>query len=419
MFEINKTLLQLLKYKSEYRKLRGLVKLDLFDKDIVNIIKCIDKYWEAEEKEDKMNMGVFSSMIITQRGITDVTAGIYKDIILVMHDKPDKVIAKALVKGLRELEFAKKVDDTLTSYNLGEDINFYESIALFVKEFEKDIKKAVDLNWCNASIEDILNDEINGIKLSWRLACLQNSMPNLKTGQQIIVAARPGKGKTSFCADSITNFATQKAIKESGRPIVWFNNEGKAFKCKGACIRSALRKTFNELVDIGWEKADKLYSEKVGSETIKIFDIHGRDNNFLERIISEYNPIVVIWDMLDNVRGFNNTKRDDQRLEQLYQWSRECSVIYDFLSIATSQISADGDNTRFISDSLLNGSKTGKPAACDAIITIGAIDKVGFERSRFINIPKTKFSPKQGYDSFCKTEVVFDGERSAYLNPKV
>lgn len=365
-----------------------------------------------------MNMGVFSSMLITQRGITDITAGIYKDIILVMYDKPDKTVATALVKGLRELEFAKRVDDTLISYNLGEDIDFYESIALTVKEFEKDIKRSVDISWCDASVEDILNEEINGIKLSWKLTCLQNSMPNLRTGEQIIVAARPGKGKTSFCADAITNFAIQKAVQDSGRPIVWFNNEGKAFKCKGACIRSSLKKTYDELIDIGLKKSNKIFMEKLGRKTIRIFDIHGRDNNFLERIIAEHNPIVVIWDMLDNVRGFTNTKRDDQRLEHLYQWARECSVMYDFLSIATSQISAEGSNTRFISDSLLNGSKTGKPAACDAIITIGCIDKVGFENSRFINIPKTKFAPKQGYDSFCRTEVVFDSERSIYLNPK-
>jgi len=336
-----------------------------------------------------------------------------------MMDAPDETITKALIKGLRTLEFAKLIDDASNSYAVGEDIDFYEVVRNLVQDFEKDIRSSIDSDWCKASVEDIIKDEISGVPLKFPLACLQGSMPNMKTGQQIILAARPGKGKTSFCAHACTNFAKDETFKDLGRPIIWFNNESKAIRIKGTCIRSALGKSTDQIIEAGWTTIEEEYNQAVGKDTIRILDVHGRDHKYLERIIEEQNPIVVVWDMLDNVRGFSNSKRDDQRLEKLYQWARECSVIYDFLSIPTSQISDAGSNTMYVPDTYLKDSRTGKQGACDAIIMLGSIDKQGFENSRFINIPKTKFSPLTGFSASCKTEVVFNPDTANFLNPKV
>jgi len=83
LFEINKTLLQLFKYKKQYNKLRGLVKLNLLDKEIVDIIKEIDKYWKCTQ-DDVMNIGVFSSQLFTSQNNDDVKNSIYEDVLLTM-----------------------------------------------------------------------------------------------------------------------------------------------------------------------------------------------------------------------------------------------------------------------------------------------------------------------------------------------
>jgi replicative DNA helicase len=418
MFEINKTLLQILKYKKEYNKIRGFVKLSLLDKEIVDVIKTIDKYWkEADKEETEININVLNTKLFTSNNIDEVKKNIYQDILLVMQDDPDEDVANSLIKGLREIEFAKKIDDTVTDYSIGLDICLYDEIQGLVKEFEKDLLRNVDCSWCDASIEDIIQEEQKGFNLNWPLKCLQQSMPTLKTGQQVIIAARPGKGKTSFCAHACTQFAQQ--LQSLDRPILWFNNESKAIRIKGTCFRSALNKTFEEIIETGWNESSVKYNKIIGKNTIRIYDIHGRDYKYIERIISDNNPIVVVWDMLDNIRGFESSKREDQRLENLYQWARESSVIYDFLSLPTSQISDSGSDMMFVPDAFLKDSRTGKQGACDAIITIGSIDKQGFENSRFINIPKYKNSAMPGCNPACKTEVVFDGDRARYLNPKV
>jgi len=103
----------------------------------------------------------------------------------------------------------------------------------------------------------------------------------------------------------------------------------------------------------------------------------------------------------------------------MYQWARECSVKYDFLSLPTSQVSVEGAGTQWIPESCLKDSKTGKQGACDAIITIGTEDRVGFENSRFIYIPKTKSKPVDGALADCRSEAVFHSAASLYLNPKL
>src|SRR6056297_2305009 len=418
MFEINKTLLQILKYKKEYNKIRGFVKLSLLDKEIVDVIKTIDKYWkEADKEETEININVLNTKLFTSNNIDEIKKNIYQDILLVMQEDPDKEVAGSLIKGLREIEFAKKIDDTVTDYSVGLDICLYDEVQNLVKEFEKDLLRNVDCSWCDASIEDIIQEEQKGFNLNWPLKCLQQSMPTLKTGQQVIIAARPGKGKTSFCAHACTQFAQQ--LQGLDRPILWFNNESKAIRIKGTCIRSALNKTFDEIIETGWNASSAEYTKMIGKDTIRIYDIHGRDYKYIERIISDNNPIVVVWEMLDNIKGFESAKREDQRLENLYQWARESSVIYDFLSLPTSQMSHSGSDMMFVPDTFLKDSRTGKQEACDAIITIGSIDKQGFENSRFINIPKYKNSAMQGCNPACKTEVVFDGDRARYLNPKI
>ncbi len=422
MYQINKTLLQILTYRDQWQKLKSSIHLDRFDKEIRAVLKQIDKYWHAHEL-DEMDMETFVMAFYLNNIVSDKERDFYNKIFELMSQEPDWEIGKDLIRDLRTMEFNKEVESAQNDFALGQDIDIYETIRGHVSEFERDIRRDADTGYCTASIQDILEDEEHGSKLPWHLDCLRRAMPGLRTGMQVIVAARPGKGKTSFLAHANVQFLQGEYIKSSGRPIVWFNNEGKKIRIKGSHVRAALRKDFDEISEIGWESAQDQYANIIGAEdNLRIYDIHGRDYMYLERIIENDKPAVVVWDMLDNVKGFYGSRgndRKDQQLEALYQWARECAVKYDFLSLPTSQISVEGANTQWVPDSMLKDSKTGKQGACDAIITIGSVEREGFTDSRFIYVPKTKFKPAVGFPADCRTEVVFDGTRSLYLNPKV
>lgn len=362
MFQINKTLLQVLRTKEGYKKLSGSVKPSLFDKEIRAILLQITKYWDTYISEhDEINIEIFAQGFrLHNQHLTDDEWEVYQDIFLIMQETPDETIAFELIKELKTMQFSKEVDDATAEYATGEEIDLFERLRELVNEYERDIRRVASSGWCKASLEDIVTDELKGQVLVPRLHCLQNSMPSLRTGMQIIVAARPGKGKTSFCADLITGFMLNESYRKSGRPILWFNNEGKAIRIKGNCVRSALRKDFNAIMQMGWANAsDQFELLTGGNDRLRIYDIHGRDYKFIERIIEEAEPICVIFDMLDNIKGFRagGTNRTDERLEKLYQWSRESAVIYDFLSIATSQVSAEGADMQWVPETFLKDSR--------------------------------------------------------------
>jgi len=342
MYQINKTLLQILTTKEQWQKLRSSIHLDRFDKEVRAVLSQIKKYWKHHDDEH-MNMEVFVSQFFIDVPCSDQERIYFNKMFELMLSEPDEPTSKDIIRNLRLMEFNREIENAQNDYTLGADIDLYETIRGYVGEFEVDIRRDADTGYCTASIKDIMDDEQNGSRLDWMLESLRRAMPDLRTGHQVIIAARPGKGKTSFVAHAVTHMLQGEYLKESGRPVVWFNNEGKKIRIKSNCVRAALHRNFDEIIELGWESATEKYNSVIGAaDNLRIYDIHGRDYMYLERILENDKPAVVVWDMLDNVKGFYGSKgndRKDQQLEALYQWARECAVKYDFLSLPTSQIS--------------------------------------------------------------------------------
>lgn len=422
MYQINKTLLQLLTHRQEYNKLWSSIPLSRFDKEIRTVLNAIDVYWRSTEGNE-WNQELFESKFFFGSDLSGDERKLYSSIFKVMQTDPDKNTAKEIIRELRLLKFSKEIEDVQNSYALGEEIDLYEAVRDVLQEFEHDVRRTSDEGYCRATVEEVIQDGISGNSLEWGLECLNRSMPDLRTGLQIIGAARPGVGKTSFMVDQCVHFVRGKYIQETRRPVVWFNNEGKGVRIKGGFLRAALNRNFEQIAELGIEEAERRLTEKCGDPALfQVYDIHGKDYKYLERIIEKVQPCVVVWDMLDNVRGapgYKSGDRTDQRLEGLYQWAREGAAMYDFLSLPTSQVSVEGAGLQWIPENALKDSKTGKQGACDAIITIGTNDKPGFERSRFIYVPKTKSEPLPGAYADCRTEVVFNKGSGNYLNPKL
>lgn len=406
--------------KKEFNKLDSNVHLDRFDKEERVLIKQIRKYHKDHPDTDRVNMEIFSQKFFLDVPCTPDEVVVYRLLFKSISKEPDPEVAKNIIRDLRVMEFNKALEDAQNSYILGEDIDLYETVADHVHYFESDIRRAANADYCKATVQEILEDHENGSIMPWKLRCLQESMPGVRTKNQIIVALRPGRGKTSFMVDNCVHWLKPGGyLRESNRPVLWFNNEGDKLKIKGSFLRCVLCRDFQGIQEMGWERAQELYDELIGGpDMVQIYDIHNRDYKYLQRIIEDKNPGVVVWDMLDNVRGFSADRRD-QELESLYQWAREMAVQHDFLSLITSQVSDQGANLQWIPDNCLKDSRTGKQGACDAIITIGTNDDPGFERVRYVYIPKEfKGSPLEGASPKCLTEVIFDSPTCRYLNAK-
>jgi replicative DNA helicase len=413
VFEIYKTTLQLIKHKERYNKLRGIINQTVIDADVKKLLTCVDQYWRNYPGHDRVNPDtLLAELGLKYQDMAEADKQMYAGMIDVMMQEPDEDTAKGFIRSIRTLDFADRLEKAYEAFHSGADMDLFDTVKHLGETFEADISRYESVDYVRDSIIEIIRDAEHGTRLPWHLTGLNGAMPTCRTGEQIIFAARPGKGKTSFCAAQAVHVAS---CTPDDRPVVWFNNESYGTKIKGTLYRAALGRTFNEIVELGGEAAQEMYEEATGGrDRIRIFDIHGRDYRFLEGLIAKHKPAVIFWDMLDNVHGFGEAQRTDLRLESLYQWAREQSVIHDFLSIPTSQISVEGEGLAWCDQSMLKDSKTAKQGACDAIIMMGSVSKKNQLDSRFLYIPKTKYAPSKGFRADCAQEIVFDGARCKF-----
>lgn len=311
----------------------------------------------------------------------------------------------------------------LERYNEGEEINLGSVLRDTIDRFETDTNRKVKTPWVQDDIGDLLADDEHDNGFHWRLPELGLAMRPLRAGDFLIVAARPDVGKTTFLTDALTHFAPQvdQVFPDENRTILWFNNEGPGKRIVSRLHQSALNATMSDLVTLntkGTVRQDYLKATGGRPDIIRIFDVHDFWNHEIEDIIRTTNPAIIVFDMVDNIRfggdTNNNGQRTDQLLEAMYQWARVIGVKYDCVTIATSQISADGENLRFPFMSMLKDSKTGKQGAADAILTIGF--QVDFPSERYLGLPKNKLA-REGGPKQPSITTVFDGQRGRFREP--
>lgn len=226
---------------------------------------------------------------------------------------------------------------------------------------------------------------------------------------------------TSFIADQITHMAPQllELFPGERRPILWLNNEGPGNRIINRVRQAALGITISEIVELGPLAAAARYHELIGGEDmIQVFDIHGQQNYEVLELIRKYRPGLVVFDMIDNIHFHGSTlhggERTDQLLEAMYQWARDQCVKFEFIGLATSQISDAGEQMQYPAQNMLKDSRTGKQGACDFIITLG--EQATFPNTRFIGCTKNKIV-RQGGKYSPQAQVFFDRDRSRFKMP--
>jgi replicative DNA helicase len=336
-------------------------------------------------------------------------------------------VASGIMKRLVEAGIAADLADTLLNYSEGGEIDIRANLMAALDSYDAQVVRVVKNPQVLDRIEDLLKAEENDVGFHWRLPCLNRHIKPLQGGDFGVIAARPDKGKTTFCAAELNHMAAQVDTlypwtdPADRRSIIWLNNEGPGKKIVTRCFQSALNATTEDLVRMSNDGTIReKYAAALGGRggTLRIFDIHGMRNDEVEELIAAQRPAVVLFDMIDNISFAgavnNNGQRTDQLLESMYQWARMMAVKYDCACLATSQISGDGDGIQWPTLSQLKDSKTGKQGAADLIITIGTVNDPVLVKSRYMGTTKNK-KVRSGVPSSPMTEVIFDGDRGRFV----
>ena len=414
---IDLALLRIIKYKEQFNKVHRYIPRSAIDKRTKAVTDDIAKYFAMNTEEEVIDFPAFRSMFFTtfHKGMEKAECEYYNQLIDRMQTDVPESVKRNIINQLLELEFATDVANIIQDYEQGEEIEVVTVIDNLTVKVKESIERSSSHEYSGLD-DSTVGEENDDNGLHWPLAVMNETYRNIQGGDQYIIAARPGKGKTSFL--TFLNWSMCQQMPDN-KVIVWFNNESRRQRIMSRQIMSALNMTNGELAKLKASgELTNEYIKVMGSkDRVRVYDIHGKNNSYLEDVLEGIgleNVGGIVIDMLDNVK-FPTRKdlREDQRLEQLYQWSRELGVKYNCAVFPTSQISNEGAGLMFPTENMLKDSKTGKQGACDGIIMLGSSDDPMLQNKRGISMPKTK-SKREGMSDL-REEILFDADRGRFI----
>ena len=417
MASIDLALLRVIKYKEQYDKVARYIPMGAINKRTKLVAKDIGRYFEENDSETMINFNSFRSLFFTSyhRKLNDDDTTFYNAILTKMEaDVPDGV-RNSLINQLLELEFATDLGNLVDEYQAGDEVDIVSEVSHITKKLDEQMVRANSFEY--ADLDDSSVEENDDVGLKWCLPELNERYRNIQGGDQTIVCARPGLGKTTFLT---CNNVSMVADMKDTDIIVWFNNESRRQRIMKRQMQSALRKTNDELsaMQIAGTLNEEYIKVMGRKDRVRVYDIHGKNNLFLgdilESILKEGLTIgAIVIDMLDNVKFPTRRElREDQRLEEMYKWFRELGVEYNCPTFPTSQVSNEGAGMMYPLQGMLKDSKTGKQGACDNILMIGWDEDTTNPNARGISMPKTK-TLRAGQQPLV-TDYIMDGDRGIY-----
>ena len=414
---IDLSLLQVLKYREQYDKVARYVPKEAMSKKTNAIIKDIGKYFDSTE-EAKLDFDSFRSLFFTSyhKGLKDDDVKYYNTVLTKMEKDVPEAVKKNMVNALLALKMATLVANDIDEFQAGEEIDIVNAVYSTAQSAKEALERTTQFEksgFDDSSVEEGLSDDV-GYK--WCLPMLNEVYRNIQGGDATIIAARPGKGKTTFLCQQ--NHAMAQDMPK-GKTIVWLNNESRRQKIMSRQIQSALGKTDKELhamMKAGTLK-DAYITEMGSANRVEIYDIHGKNHTYIEEILETYGLDgigAIVFDMLPKVKmPMVQGMREDQRLEELYTWGRELGVLYNCPTFPTSQISVEGAGLLFPAEHMLKDSKTGIQGACDNILMLGSSEDPMISHTRGISMAKEK-TKRAGKDHL-QGEVLFDADIGRYI----
>ena len=148
-------------------------------------------------------------------------------------------------------------------------------------------------------------------------------------------------------------------------------------------------------------------------KNIRVKDSTNKDLMWVEAVVKQEKPDILILDMGDKF-ATKNTDKSDVYLKDAAIYARNIAKEYKCCVVWMSQLSAVAEGKVYVDQSMMEGSKTGKAAEADLMVLISKNPLVeGSEEQdtqRHLNIAKNKL--KDGWHGVVHCEL--DGGRSLY-----
>jgi hypothetical protein len=306
--------------------------------------------------------------------------------------------------------FQQHVGDQVAS--LGFDFvngnqNSLEPLRRLLEDYKDDFTPNLRVDWDDIDIDTLL--AANDLQTQWKfnIPSLRRKVEGVSGGHLLLVGARPNTGKTSFHASLI---AGPDGWAAQGAKCIVLCNEESYERVGARYLSAACNMTMDEVRE-NVSLARKRY-EPV-RKNIRIKDSTNKDMQWVEAVVKNEKPDIVVLDMGDKF-ATKNSDKSDIYLKDAAIYARNIAKQYGCCVIWMSQLSAVAEGKVFVDQSMMEGSKTGKAAEADLMVLISKNPIVeGADESdtqRHLNIAKNKL--KGGWHGVVHCEL--DGGRSLY-----
>ena len=403
-------LLKTLLNKDFYEQHKGIRCPDnIFSKDVRKLKQALDSAMEVYDT-DLTVQDLHAVFQAQNQSMTTATKTAYDD----LFRKIDKTepIKPEIAEDVLSSMFQQYVGDQVAS--IGFDFvngtkTTLEPLRRLLEDYKDDFTPNLRIEWNDISIDTLLT--ANDLETQWKfnIPTLRRKVEGVSGGHLLLVGARPNTGKTSFHASLVAG--PDGWARQGAKCIILCNEE--SYERVGARYLCAATNMTMEEVRGNIALARSRYDPV--RQNIRIKDSTNKDMRWVEAVVKNEKPDIVILDMGDKF-ATKNSDKSDVYLKDAAIHARNIAKQYKCCVVWMSQLSAVAEGKVFVDQSMMEGSKTGKAAEADLMILISKNPVVeGAEEQdtqRHLNIAKNKL--KGGYHGVIHTEL--DGGRSIYTS---
>ena len=381
---------------------------ELFGKDVRRIKQALDS--AMKNYEGSLGLSDLQAVFNVQnQSMTRATRTAYDDLFERM-DKLDKIKGDIAQDTLSTLH-RQRLGDLIAQYGfdcVNGSQESLEPLRRMLEDHSDDFTPNLRVDWEDISIDRVLDE--NDLETQWKfnISTLRRKVEGVSGGHLLLVGARPNTGKTSFHASLVAG--PDGWAHQGAKCIVLCNEEG-PHRVAARYLCAATNMSLDEV------KANKALAQSryaPVAQNIRIKDSTNKDMHWVESVVKNENPDIVVLDMGDKFAPKTSDK-SDVYLKDAAIHARNIAKQYKCCVLWMSQLSAAAEGIKHPDQSMMEGSKTGKAAEADLMILIA---KEGFyegqaeseQAKRHLNIAKNKL--RGGFHG--PITCVLDGDRALY-----